>query len=40
LAELRRVRREVKILREEREILVKAAVFFGIPFARETNSLP
>jgi transposase len=40
VAELRRLRRENKILREEREILVKAAAFFGSPFARETNSLP
>ena len=39
-AELRRLRRENKILREEREILVKAAAFFGVPVARETNSLP
>jgi transposase len=36
LAELRRLRRENKILREEREILVQAAACF----ARETNSLP
>jgi transposase len=36
LAERRRLRRENKILHEEREILVKAAAFF----ARETNSLP
>ena len=35
-AELRRWRRENKVLREEREILVQAAAFF----ARETNSLP
>jgi transposase len=40
LVELRRPRRENKILREEREILVQAAAFFGVPFARETNSLP
>jgi transposase len=38
--ELAELRRENKILREEREILGKAAAFFGIPFARETNSLP
>ena len=31
LAELRRLRREVKILREERELLVTAAAFFGSP---------
>jgi transposase len=36
LAKLRHLRRENKILREEREILVKAAAFF----AWETNSLP
>jgi transposase len=40
VAELRRPRRENKVLREEREILVQAAAFFGVPFARETNSLP
>jgi transposase len=40
LAELRRLRCENKILREECEILVKAEAFFGSPFARETNSLP
>jgi len=34
--EVRRLRREIKTLREEREILVKAAAFF----AKETGRIP
>jgi transposase len=34
--ELRRLRREIKILRQEKEILKKAAAWF----ARESNSIP
>jgi transposase len=34
--EVRRLRREVKTLREEREILIKAAAFF----AKETGQIP